>query len=165
MKAHFERLARYNAWANRQIYDATAQLSAEEFHAARSVFFPSIAKTLNHIMVGDRTWIGRFTGALSHHKQLDEMPYQDFADLRVAREIEDKRIVEFTNNLTAQQIDAVFDYHNMAGEPKSAPLNVTLTHFFNHQTHHRGQAHAMLSSTHVAPPPLDLIYFFALDPS
>jgi uncharacterized damage-inducible protein DinB len=163
MKTHFERLARYNRWANQQLYDAAAQLSAEEFHAPRSGFFPSIAKTLNHIMVGDRTWMGRFTGAPSPHKQLDEMPYPDFAELRAARAIEDQRIVDFMSSLTAEQIDAVFHYRNMAGDPKSAPLNITLTHFFNHQTHHRGQAHAMLSSTRVAPPGLDLIYFVAVD--
>ena len=163
MKANFERMARYNRWANRQIYDAVAQLSTDEFQAPRSGFFPSLAKTLNHILVGDRTWMGRFTGEGSPHKRLDEIPYPDFADLRAARALEDQRIVDFMNALPAQRIDEVMHYHNMAGEPKSTPLGVTLTHFFNHQTHHRGQAHAMLSSTRVAPPMLDLIYFFPMD--
>ena len=163
MKTHFERMARYNRWANRQLYDAVAQLSAEEFHAPRIGFFPSIAKTLNHIMVGDRTWMGRFTGEGSPHRRLDEIPCAGFADLLTAREIEDQRIVDFMNALPAQRIDAVLHYRNMAGEPKSTPLSVTLTHFFNHQTHHRGQAHAMLSSTQVAPPMLDLIYYFPMD--
>jgi uncharacterized damage-inducible protein DinB len=163
MKAHFERMARYNRWANRQIYDAVAQLSAEEFQAPRSGFFPSLAQTLNHIIVGDRTWMGRFTGEGSPHKKLDETPYPDFADLRAARELEDQRILDFMNALPAQRIDEVLHYNNMAGEPKATPLGVTLTHFFNHQTHHRGQTHAMLSSTRVTPPPLDLIYFFPMD--
>jgi uncharacterized damage-inducible protein DinB len=65
--------------------------------------------------------------------------------------------------LPAQRLDEVLHYRNMAGEPKSTPLSVTLTHFFNHQTHHRGQAHAMISSTRVTPPSLDLIYFIYED--
>lgn len=163
MREHFQRLARYNRWANRQIYGAVARLSHDDFVAPRSAFFPSIARTLNHIMVGDRIWMGRFVGEPSVHRRLDEVPYERFAALDAARAAEDERILAFFNALQQPRIDFVFHYKNTAGEPKSAPMDVVLAHFFNHQTHHRGQAHAMLSSTTVAPPPLDLIYYLPED--
>jgi uncharacterized damage-inducible protein DinB len=163
MKAHFERMARYNRWANRRLYGAVAQLEPEELHAPRSGFFPSIAKTLNHMVVTDRMWLGRFTGAPSLHKRLDEAPYEDFAALTAAREAEDQRIIAFFKELAQARIDSVFDYRNTAGEPKSSEMLPVLAHFFNHQAHHRGQAHAMLASTRVAPPPLDLVYFIYED--
>jgi uncharacterized damage-inducible protein DinB len=163
MKAHFERMARYNRWANRRLYGAVAQLEPEEIAAVRSGFFPSILKTLNHLVVTDRIWMGRLIGKLSDHKSLDEAPYDDFAALTAAREAEDQRIIAFFKELPQARIEGVLDYKNMAGEAKSAEMLPVLTHLFNHQTHHRGQAHGMLSSTRVAPPSLDIIYFIYED--
>ncbi len=163
MKAHFERMARYNRWANRRLYGAVAQLDPEEIHAPRSGFFPSIAKTLNHMVVADRIWLGRFLGQPSEHKRLDEIPYDDFAALTAAREAEDQRIIAFFKELPQARIESMFDYKNMAGDPKSSELLPVLTHFFNHQTHHSGQAHGMLSSTRVAPPSLDMVVFIYED--
>jgi uncharacterized damage-inducible protein DinB len=163
MKAHFERMARYNRWANRRLYGAVAQLDPEEIHAPRSGFFPSIAKTLNHMVVTDRIWMGRFVGKLSDHKRLDDAPYDDFAELTAAREAEDRRIIAFFKDLPPARIDTVLEYKNMAGEPKSSELLPLLAHFFNHQAHHRGQAHGMLSSTRVSPPALDMVYFIYED--
>src|SRR3954471_13506570 len=122
MKGHFERMARYNRWANRRIYGAVAQLDYEEFQAPRSCFFPSLAKTLNHMVVTDRIWMGRFTGSLSDHKRLDEAPYDDFAALTAAREAEDQRIIAFFKDLSQSRIESVFDYKNTAGEPKSSEM-------------------------------------------
>jgi uncharacterized damage-inducible protein DinB len=163
MKAHFERMARYNRWANRRLYGAVAQLEPEEIHAARSGFFPSIAKTLNHLLITDRIWLGRFTGKPSDHTRLDEAPYDDFAALTAAREAEDQRLIAYMKELAPAQIEGVLNYKNMAGEATSSALLPLLAHLFNHQTHHRGQAHAMISSTRVAPPPLDLVYFIYED--
>jgi uncharacterized damage-inducible protein DinB len=163
MKAHFERMARYNRWANRQLYGAVAQLDGAEFHAPRSGFFPSIAKTLNHLVVTDRIWLERFNGGFRPHRTLDEMPYENLPALTAAREAEDQRLIAFFKALTQERIDATFDYQNMAGDARSQPMSLVLTHIFNHQTHHRGQAHAMLSSTRVAPPSLDIVIFHAAD--
>jgi uncharacterized damage-inducible protein DinB len=163
MKAHFERMARYNRWANRRLYGSVAQLDPEEIHAPRSGFFPSIAKTLNHLLVTDRIWIGRFTGKPSTHKRLDETPYDDFAELTAAREAEDQRIIAFFKELPPERIESILEYRNMAGEPKTSELLPLLAHVFNHQSHHRGQAHGMLSATRVSPPPLDLVYFIYED--
>lgn len=163
MKAHFERFARYNRWANRRLYAAVARLDSAAFNAPRSGFFPSIAKTLNHILVGDRVWMSRFDSAPLEHKALDEIPYPEFAALDAAREAEDQRIIRYARALTEDRIVAALQFRTMAGEAKTMSLDIALAHFFNHQTHHRGQAHAMLSGTAVPPPAIDLLYFVAED--
>lgn len=156
---YFRRLARYNKWANRRLYLACADFSPAEWTAPRAGFFPSLQKTLNHILVGDRVWLSRFEQVELVHRRLDELPYPEFSDLKAARETEDERIVTYTTTLDPDRLDSDLVYSNMAGEPQRTPLHWTLAHFFNHQTHHRGQAHAMLSSTAVKPPSLDMILF------
>jgi uncharacterized damage-inducible protein DinB len=163
MKAHFERFARYNRWANRRLYAAVAQLDSAAFTAPRSGFFPSIAKTLNHLLVADRIWLSRFEGTPNPHRALDETVCASFAALDAARETEDRRLIGFTRSLTAERLGEVLHFRTMAGEAKATPLEVALTHVFNHQTHHRGQAHAMLSGTAVPPPSIDLLYFLPED--
>jgi uncharacterized damage-inducible protein DinB len=161
--SYFRRLARYNAWANRRLYTACAALSEADYRAERPSFFGSIHATLNHILVGDRVWLARFIGAVSCIERLDEILYDDLPALRAAREAEDARILTYTGNLNDTAIDQTLRYRNMAGEPQETPLGWTLAHFFNHQTHHRGQVHGLLSATAVPPPPLDLIYFLRED--
>ena len=161
--SYFHRFGRYNAWANRRLYEACAALSPADYRALRPSFFGSIHATLNHILVGDRVWMGRFDGVPSGIERLDQILYDAFADLRAAREAEDARILGFVSGLGDDAIAAMLRYRNMAGEPQETPLAWTLAHFFNHQTHHRGQVHGMLSGTPVAPPPLDLIYFLRQD--
>ena len=161
--AYFRCLARYNAWANRRLYDACAAVPAADYFARRPSFFGSLHATLNHILVGDRVWLGRFIGVPSGLTRLDQILYDDLASLRPAREAEDARILGYVTGLSDADIDGILRYRNMAGELQETPLRFTLAHFFNHQTHHRGQAHCLLSGTTVAPPPLDLIYFLRED--
>jgi uncharacterized damage-inducible protein DinB len=161
--SYFRRLARYNRWANRRLYSACSELTRAEWEAPRSGFFPSLQKTLNHILVADRVWMSRFENVELVHRRLDEIPFPAFADLRAAREAEDARILAFTENSAADRLASDLAYRNMAGEAKRTPFLWALAHFFNHQTHHRGQAHAMLSGTRVAPPPIDLLYFLPED--
>ena len=161
--AYFQRLARYNAWANRRLYQACGSLSYDDYVAARPSFFGSIQRTLNHILVGDRVWLGRFEGIPHGIAALDQLLYDDFQELRSARTAEDERILRFTGRLDPAALGGELVYRNMAGKESCAPLCWAIAHFFNHQTHHRGQAHCLLSGTPVAPPPLDLIYFLAED--
>ncbi len=156
---YFRRLARYNGWANRRLYFACADLSPAAWAAPRAGFFPSLQKTLNHILVGDRAWLSRFEQVELPHRRLDEVPYPEFSALKAAREAEDERIVTYTLGLDSERLEGDLVYRNMAGEAQVTPLRWSLAHFFNHQTHHRGQAHAMLSSTDVKPPSLDMIVF------
>jgi uncharacterized damage-inducible protein DinB len=160
---YFQRFARYNAWANRPLYDACAALSREDRRALRPSFFGSIHATLNHILVGDRVWMGRFEGVPSGVERLDQILHDEFADLKAARETEDARILGFVGGVGDDFLAGTLRYRTMAGEEQETPLAWTLAHFFNHQTHHRGQVHCMLSGTPVEPPPLDLIYFLRQD--
>ena len=157
---HIRRMARYNRWANNRLYDACAQLSHEDYHARRPSFFGSIHATLNHILVGDSIWLGRFQGAVpAHLTKLDMILHEDLPDLRAAREAKDEEILAFCNGLDAAALAGQFTYRNMRGEAFTDPLFPPLTHFFNHQTHHRGQVHGLLSHAGLSPPELDLIYF------
>ena len=160
MKAHFQTMATYNRWANARLYDAAGKLSHAELDAPRSGFFPSLMKTLNHILVGDTIWMGRMDGAGSPGiTRLDQTLHTEFAALRTARATMDARIIAFVDALVPQRLGEDLVYRTTAGDPMVTRMDQVLAHFFNHQTHHRGQAHAMLSSTEVAPPSLDLILF------
>lgn len=157
---HVRRFGRYNRWANRRLYEACAQLAPADYHAARPSFFGSIHATLNHILVGDSIWFGRFTGNLpAHLTRLDMILHDDFAGLRDARAAKDEEILAFCDALDETKLRDTFTYRNMRGEQFTDPLFPPLMHFFNHQTHHRGQVHGLLSHAGISPPELDLIYF------
>ncbi|WP_119460700.1 DinB family protein [Rhodospirillaceae bacterium SYSU D60014] len=162
-RSYFQRLARYNAWANRRLYDACGRLTRADYVAQRAAFFGSIHKTLNHLLVADRIWLGRFMGKSAGIDALDQILFDDFDALRAARIEEDERILTLVSGYSDSALQGVLAYRNVAGEAKTTPLVWALAHFFNHQTHHRGQAHAMLSGTPVPPPPLDLLYFLPED--
>jgi uncharacterized damage-inducible protein DinB len=159
MKAHFQRMAAYNRWANARLFEAAGKLPPEAFAAPRSGFFPSLLKTLNHILVGDTVWMGRLDGAGSSITSLDQILHTDLAALTAARIAMDNRIVAFVDAVAPARLAEDLVYRTVAGDPMRTQVTQVLAHFFNHQTHHRGQAHAMLSSTDVAPPSLDLILF------
>jgi uncharacterized damage-inducible protein DinB len=156
---HFRRFARYNRWANRRLYDACSALPEGEFARARPSFFGSLSATLNHILVGDTVWLGRFLGEPTAVRSLDQILHAELAPLREAREAMDDRILAFVDGLDEVTLDAVVTYRNMSGAGFSDPLPLLLSHLFNHQTHHRGQAHGLLSHAGAAPPPLDLILY------
>lgn len=164
MKAYFARLARYNRWANHRLYEAVGQLSADDFQAPRCSFFGSLCHTLNHLYVGDRCWLARFEKIVVPHRQLDEVPHPLFDHLWAARQVEDHRIIRLIGEASESWFASTLHYRRMAdGVEATLPMDAAIGHFFNHQTHHRGQAHAMLAGTRIAPPPLDLAYFMAED--
>ncbi len=155
---HFQMLAQYNGWANERLYRACRALPEEAYHDRRdAAFFGSIHGTLNHILLGDRVWFdrveGKRTGGIS---SLDQILHRDFTSLAAARAVEDERIADLADSLTEARLGETLVYTNMAGEPNETRLDHVLTHIFNHQTHHRGQAHGMLMRSQVAPPVLDL---------
>jgi uncharacterized damage-inducible protein DinB len=157
---HIRRLGRYNLWANGRLYDACAGLDPDAYHAPRPSFFGSIHATLNHILVGDCAWFGRFTGKpATHITRLDQILHEDFAALRAARAAKDAEIATFCDGLDAAALHRTFSYTNVSGQSFTDPLLPPLMHFFNHQTHHRGQVHGLLSHAGIDPPSLDLIHF------
>jgi len=155
--AYFRRLSQYNAWANDRIYAACATLSDEERKRRRPSFFGSIHRTLNHILVGDRLWLSRLDGKPHGVTSLDQELYGDFAELSAARRAEDARLSAVVGSYTDEDLKRTLAYRSMAGEARSVPMAQVLGHLFNHQTHHRGQVHGLISDTPVAPPSLDLI--------
>ena len=160
MKQHFGMMAAYNRWANRTLYAAAAELSPDELARDVGVFFKSMLGTLNHILVADRIWMRRFTGEGDAPDRLDAILFNAFPALRLARDAEDKRIMEWVHTLTEDALHGRFTYMSISNPTViSQRLAPALTHFFNHQTHHRGQAHAILSILGRKPPSLDLVYF------
>ena len=159
MKAHLQRMAAYNRWANARLYEAAGKLSPEAFAAPRTGFFPSLLKTLNHILVGDQVWMGRLDGTGSSITSLDQVLHTDFAGLKAARIAMDNRIVAYVDAVVPARLEEDLVYRTMAGDPMRKQVGQVLAHFFNHQTHHRGQAHDQLSQTGAAPPELDFVYF------
>lgn len=153
--------ARYNAWANERVAGAVRALNDADYLADRGLFFRSIHGTLNHLLVGDRLWFHRLTGA---HlgvlpQKLDQILEEDREALLEARAAEDARIIAFADTLDAERLSGVVAYTNMAGERFEQPLTQLLAHIFNHQTHHRGHVHAALTGLGHQAPTLDLIYF------
>src|SRR5216684_2564728 len=100
MKSQFQMLAAYNDWANRRLYDAAAALSEADYRADRGAFFGSLHGTLNHLLLGDRIWMHRFTGEGEEPAELDAILYEDFTALRQARSREDARITAYVGSLT-----------------------------------------------------------------
>jgi uncharacterized damage-inducible protein DinB len=160
MKSTFAMLAGYNAWANARVYDAAGQLSDAEYRADRGAFFKSMHGTLNHLLVADRLWLRRFTGEGDAPNRLDAILFEEFLELRAAREAEDARIAAYVDGLTEDRIAANFRYSTITNPREiEQPLGPALTHFFNHQTHHRGQAHAILTGLGREGPVLDLLAY------
>jgi uncharacterized damage-inducible protein DinB len=160
MKAHYTTFARYNAWANRRLYDAAAKLSDADYRADRGAFFKSMHGTLNHLLATDRIWMQRFTGTGEAPQRLDAVLHEHLADLRTTREAEDRRIVAYIDGLDAAALEGVIRYRRVSTpEEFVQPLAPALAHWFNHQTHHRGQAHMILTSLGKSAPELDLLYF------
>ncbi|MGL5080727.1 MAG: DinB family protein [Microcoleaceae cyanobacterium] len=154
--SHFQQLSCYNALANQKLYEACNQLTDQERKQPRPAFFKSIHGTLNHILVGDRIWMARFQGETISSIGLDAILSEEFAELRGMREQEDAEIKHFFEQVSAGFLTQMLHYRNHAGNLHADPVEILITHFFNHQTHHRGQVHGLLSQTTVAPPSLDL---------
>ena len=157
--SYFKTMAAYNLWANTRLYDACAGLGDGDRKRDRAAFFGSIHNTLNHILVGDRAWLARIEGMDDGGTPLDAVLFDDFDELRRAREAEDDRIDRVLAAMSEDRLAGDLAYSNLAGTPFRTPMRLVWTHLFNHQTHHRGQIHGMLSQAGLSPPELDLIYY------
>lgn len=155
-------LAGYNEWANRHLYASAAELSDADYRSERGAFFGSVHRTLSHLLVSDRIWMRRFTGEGPTYPALDALACDTFEELRSERVAEDGRIVAWVEGLDEATLAARFTYRTIASPADvTQPMAPALIHFFNHQTHHRGQVHAMLTAIggRDAAPSLDLILF------
>jgi uncharacterized damage-inducible protein DinB len=145
--AHYRMFGRYNEWANLQLYAAVARLTPEQYRADRGAFFKSVHGTLNHLLATDRIWMRRLTGEGDAPDRLDAILFETFDQLRAARQVEDRRIVDFVDRLDDARISGTIKYRRVsAPEWFEQQLAPALAHWFNHQTHHRGQVHALLTA-------------------
>lgn len=150
-------MSRYNTWMNQRLYETVQTLSPEEFFQDRKAFFRSVCGTLNHVAVADTIWLKRFANHLTNHAALDpvrelEMPpaldhilFNDVAALTKYRCFLDDVIERWVASLSEADLDSVMQYGNMKGVKAKKLLGQVLLHFFNHQTHHRGQVTSLLS--------------------
>jgi uncharacterized damage-inducible protein DinB len=162
MLDRYQMFAGYNTWCNERLYDAAAQVPAADYRANRGAFFKSLHGTLNHLLVGDRIWMRRFTGEGEVPPSLDAVLYDDFAQLRAARHTEDARISHYIGSLQEGDLAKAIRYRTVVNpQDIEQTLSPALDHFFNHQTHHRGQAHALLSAAigNDRTPSFDLIIY------
>ncbi len=158
MKDHFRMMARYNAWANARLCRAAATLPEEDYRRDAGAYFGSLHGTLNHLLVADRIWLHRLTGTGELPRALNATLCESLPELTAAREAEDGRLATYVESLADAQFEAPLEYRTLAGVPQRGRIREVLAHLFNHQTHHRGQAHAILTRLGVAePPPLDLL--------
>jgi uncharacterized damage-inducible protein DinB len=162
MKAHFQMFAAYNRWANERLHGAARALPDAEYRRPRGAFFGSLHGTLNHLLVTDRIWLHRFTGTGPVQTRLDEILFESLDDLDSARKAEDQRIIDYVEGLGEADLAGTFTYRTITNPRDiTQPLAPALAHLFNHQTHHRGQAHGIVTAIagNDAMPSLDLIAF------
>lgn len=158
MKSHLARMARYNAWANTRLYADARTLSDAAYRQDVGAFFKSLHGTLNHLMVADRIWMRRLSGTGDHPAALNAIMFDDLSSLELARTQDDERIIRYVDGLREEEIGKDLDYVTTNGVHHSNPVGDVLTHMFNHQTHHRGQAHTILTVLGIREPQsLDLM--------
>ncbi len=166
---HIRLMAAHNAWMNTRLYEAAGRLSAAALAADRKAFFGSILGTLNHLLVADRIWLGRFATHPAHHaaldpiralsppQHLDQRLFEDFQSLSEHRRWLDGVISAWADSLAEADLDHPLHYANMKGATADRNFFSLVMHFFNHQTHHRGQATTLLSQADIDVGATDLL--------
>lgn len=162
LERHLAAWAYQNAWANHRLLTACASLAQSEFVAVRKSFFPSIKATLNHVVTVDWMYADAIERALSGrepHPDIGsfyepEEPFEKVADLAPAQNAVDRRFIALCESLAAADLERPVAILRRKGCVEE-PMHRLLAHVFQHQIHHRGQAHAMLAGTSIAPPQLD----------
>lgn len=157
-------MADYNQWMNRSLYAVCAAMPDADRRKDCGVFFGSVHDTLNHLLYGDRSWLGRFTGEPFAVTVIGQELYADFEELRAQREATDTRIIEWAGALMSDWLRAPFTYtSNVDNRTRTLPAWLLVTHLFNHQTHHRGQLTILLSQLGYDAPLTDLPWLPRLD--
>lgn len=157
--SHVATMARYNRWQNESLYGAAGALDDAARRADRGSFFRSIHGTLNHILWGDAIWMYRFVGMPKPEAGIDGSPdmIADWETLCAERRAFDKAIEDWAAALDSEWLAGDLTWISVAGRERTAPKALAVMHMFNHQTHHRGQVHAMLTAAGARPGDTDLI--------
>lgn len=173
---HIHLMATYNQWMNTRVYQAASSLPDEELTADRKAFFGSILGTLNHLALGDRVWLQRFARHPANYSLLEpirqlpapgnlkELQFTDIRELAAHREWLDQLIIDWAGSITEADLDHPLQYANMKGVPAQRDFFGLIMHFFNHQTHHRGQVTTLLSQAGIDPGDTDLLFVMPSEP-
>ncbi|MGB0958655.1 MAG: DinB family protein [Halocynthiibacter sp.] len=154
-------MARYNLWQNKEMLAIVGSLPKEERQKNRGSFFGSIEATLYHLLWGDRIWMSRFDGWDVPKGQIAESVEfaRGWSSYLIERRDADRKILHWSEGLSEEDLSWELVWHSHAmGQEVSRPLSLCITHFINHQTHHRGQIHAMISACGVKPHISDLFF-------
>ncbi len=157
---HAQTMARYNQWQNRSLYVAAETIGDAERRKDRGAFFGSIHGTLSHLLWGDRMWFSRFIGHEIREGIGKDSPglFPDWEDLKAKRVAFDQSLIDWTDKLDASWLYGNLTwYSGISKQERVKPQWFLLTHFFNHQAHHRGQVHAMLTAAGAKPDDTDLM--------
>lgn len=176
MLDHIQRMASYNRFMNDKLLDAASQLPAETLLANKGAFFGSILGTLNHVLVGDLLWLHRFKqhsagyavleglAAFPAPTALDQQLYNNLTDFTAARQQLDSLILSWATQITQGDLQRPLEYRRVNGEVNKRSFSGLLMHFFNHQTHHRGQATTLFSQAGIDVGPTDLLLLIPEEP-
>lgn len=168
---HYRACASYNARFNRQLFDLVAELPPEVRTRDAGAFFGSIEATLNHVLLADRIWLGRFRSSDFPFPALEEADLvyafgslrdtvaSDFATLTAERIATDQVILAWIEDLTDEALAGTLRYRTGSGAEREHALWIAVSQVFNHQTHHRGQVTTLLSQAGVDPGVTDLLVF------
>lgn len=152
-------MARYNLWQNESMIAAAETLSDEDRERECGAFFGSIRKTASHVLWGDMNWMSKFAGTPAPEQSIVESVAlaPDWTAYTALRTAFDRTILEWTRTVPTDWFDGEIAWFSMAaGREISKPKRLLICHFFNHQTHHRGQIHALLTAAGADPGPTDL---------
>ena len=156
---YIKRMARYNCWQNENLYSCADRLSDDARRQERSAFFGSIHATLNHLLWADEIWMSRFWGTPRPQASIPESTSlrADWDELKRDRVVFDARIIKWADALAESDLAGDLAYYSGAAKRDiTAPKWQLITHVFNHQTHHRGQVHCMLTQAGIRPGATDL---------
>jgi uncharacterized damage-inducible protein DinB len=166
---HIVLMATYNEWMNVTLYRAAAELSREELSADRKAFFGSVFGTLHHLVVADTIWLTRFAAHPANYAALEPLRHPrvpmtmdseepvDFQGLSAGRKELDRMIIDWGRSVREEDLDHVLHYTNSKGIVGDKDFFSVAMHFFNHQTHHRGQATTLFSQSGIDVGPTDLL--------
>ncbi len=161
MLAHPHTMVLFSAWANDRIYAACKQLPAGEVERDRSAFFRSIHGTLNHILLVDHLYRERIEQVRTRFKSLDEVVHVDLNDLHADQRSSDAYYLDLLDGMPAAELDEPMGFYTLLDDPEywEVPKRVYYSNLFQHQVHHRGQIHNMLSQAGIDPPAIGFIEY------
>jgi uncharacterized damage-inducible protein DinB len=150
-------MAGYNRWMNERLYALAANLPDAERKLDRGAFFGSIHGTLNHLLWGDRMWLGRFVGSLCTYPPFGADMFEAFDELAKERAATDRDLLEWAGNVSAGWLAGPLTYTSVVDrKTRRLPTAVAVVHLFNHETHHRGQLTTLLKQAGIDPGVTDL---------